>query len=170
MMVAGALALTGLAVDRLLLGGGPQAASAASPPAVVPAGASEAASGGRARAGPAAEGGLARDLAAVRSRLNDLAISPAEPDGLRLPAAWAAELQPPAAAASRPAEAEVREPVTLPKLAAIVRGGDGSRARLDDRFLRVGESIRGLTVIDISDRAVTLRDRAGEEHTVPLPR
>jgi hypothetical protein len=158
------VALVGLAADRLLLSGGPSSAEAAGPAPVAPERPASSENAPRAASTPASA-----DLAAIRDRLAALPASPLPPaqgDALTMPQAWAATIAP---------EVPVQEatpvamPARLPQLSAIVRSAEGGLAKLDGRFVRVGEQASGMEVVQILPRSVVLKDASGRSHTVELP-
>lgn len=170
-----AVAGLGLAVDRLLLGGGPQSASAqapdptlAAPPPAQPTAPATAATPATTPSTPQA----VADLAAIRDRLAALATSPDNKPGnaTQLPPAWSSALAAPAPASTTAAAPAPPPPLAaVPKLSAILRSPEGSRAKLDGHFLTLNQTLGDLTLIAIDERSVTLRDSLGREYTASLP-
>jgi hypothetical protein len=169
-----ALAGLGLAADRLLLGGGPQSASAQAPDHTLAAPPTARPSAPAPAATPAATATPQpiADLAAIRDRLAALAASPDNQPGnaTQLPPAWSAALAAPAPAATTTETPAPPPPLAaIPKLSAILRSPDGSRAKLDGHFLTLNQTLGNLTLIAIDERSVTLRDSLGREYTATLP-
>ncbi len=73
----------------------------------------------------------------------------------------------PRAAAAPPPATRSPAPVTLPQLQLVLTATERRFAVIDGELLGVGDSIRGLTVLDIRDEAVIVKTPNGPR-TLPL--
>ncbi|MFN0011773.1 MAG: hypothetical protein ACKVS8_09045 [Phycisphaerales bacterium] len=153
----------GLALDRTVLSGalsGPRASSAAE--GMLPdEDAAVFRSASPANTQAASLISLAQRLAAVP------ATSGPVQDAMLLPDSWAKALLA-AKAVKGGADAATAEGETFnPHLSAIVVGADGARAKVDGAFVRVGQRIRGWTLVSVSARAAVF-EREGQRHEAKL--